>query len=91
MKNSFFKKISIFVFFLVAVFILFNGNNINAYSISKNPAGIAVTYYDDIEEWAWQLLLGKEHKKLNHASGIQDIPDSVDSEETEFKLEILIK
>lgn len=40
-----------------------------------------ITYYDDIEEWAWQLLLGKEHKKLNHASGIQEIPDSVDSEE----------
>ena len=30
-----------------------------------------ITYYDDIEEWAWQLLLGKEHKKLNNASGIQ--------------------
>lgn len=40
-----------------------------------------ITYYDDIEEWAWQLLLGNEHKKLNHVSGIQEIPDSVDSEE----------
>ena len=77
MKNSFFKKISIFVFFLVAVFLLFNGNNINAYSISKNPVGIAVTYYDDIDSrgFAWQtstdvtesnlLVVKEEGKEVN--------------------------
>ena len=77
MKNSFFKKISIFVFFLVAVFLLFNGNNINAYSISKNPVGIAVTYYYDIDSrgFAWQtstdvtesnlLVVKDEGKEVN--------------------------
>ena len=55
-NNRFFKKISIFAFLLVAVFILLSGKDVYAYSISKTPVGIAVTYYDDIDSrgFAWQ-------------------------------------
>lgn len=32
-------------------------------------------YYNDIEEWVWQLLTQKEHRILNRVSGIKDVSD----------------
>lgn len=57
MNNKFINKLSIFALFFVTVFTLIVSNfNAFAYEITKTPAGISVTYYDDIDSrgFAWQ-------------------------------------
>ena len=56
MNRNIFKKLSIFVLFLVAALFLVVNNDVNAASVGKTPTGISMTYYDDIDSrgFAWQ-------------------------------------
>ncbi len=54
-KINIFKKISILTL-IIFVFLLIPAAKIEAYTLTANPVGISVTYYDDIDSrgFAWQ-------------------------------------
>ena len=66
MNRNIFKKLSIFVLFLVATLFLAINFNADAASVGKTPTGISVTYYDDIDSrgFAWQTSKEITESKL---------------------------
>ena len=54
-KTNFFKKIAILLIVLL-VTLLIPHNEVNAFTLTKEPTCVAMTYYDDIDSrgFAWQ-------------------------------------